>query len=118
MAQLGRSFTYELARPAGGFKQDGLYRYMQHPSYTGAFIANIAFLPFFWRFDGPLGCWMPAWMARSHLLNSIHIPLIMSLCIWSIWKRIPEEEAMMKKEFGKHWTEYHRRTKRFIPGVF
>lgn len=69
MAQLGRSFTYELAGPAGGFKQDGLYRYMKHPSYIGAFLAHIAFLPFFWRLDGPLGCWMPAWMARSHGLS-------------------------------------------------
>jgi len=118
MAQLGRSFTWELARPASGFKQDGLYRYVQHPSYTGAFIANVAFLPFFWRFDGPLGCWMPTWIARSQSINSIHIPLTVFAMLWSLSKRIPEEDAMMKKEFGKQWIEYHRHTKRFVPGLF
>ena len=118
MVQLGRSFTWELARPAGGFKQDGLYRYMQHPSYTGAFLANVTYLTFFWRFDGPLACWVPAWMGRSQLLNGILLLLVMFLQLWSLWKRIPEEEAMMKKEFGKQWVEYHRLTKRFIPGLF
>jgi protein-S-isoprenylcysteine O-methyltransferase Ste14 len=34
------------------------------------------------------------------------------------WKRVHEEEAMMKETFGKEWEEWHKRTKRFIPGFF
>ena len=32
--------------------------------------------------------------------------------------RIRQEEAMMKREFGKEWEEYHRETARLVPGVF
>lgn len=117
MAQLGSSFTWELARPPGGLKRDGLFSHMQHPSYTGAFLATIAFLPFFWRFDGPLGCWVPSWVARSRLMNCAPVLLIVYAMFWSLSKRIPNEEAMLKKEFGKDWEEYHRTTKRFVPGI-
>lgn len=117
MAQLGSSFTWELAKPLGGLKRDGLFRYMQHPSYTGAFLASIAFLPFFWRFDGPLGCWVPSLVARSRLMNSAPVLLIAYALFWSLSKRIPNEEAMLKKEFGKEWEMYHRTTKRFVPGI-
>ena len=103
-----------------GFKRDGLYRYMQHPSYTGAFFANVAFISFFWRVDGPLACWLSApWTARLWWMNggALFSWTVLSM-LGTLWKRIPEEEAMMKKEFGKEWVEYHRHTKRFIPGVF
>ena len=119
MLQLGRSFTWELAKPAGGFKQDGLYAYVQHPSYTGAFVANVAFLPFFWRLDGPLGCWVPAsWTARSGVVYGVHIFVTVVAMLGTLSKRIPEEEGMMRKEFGKKWVDYQRRTKRFVPGLF
>ena len=117
MAQLGSNFTWELAKPPGGLKRDGLFRHMQHPSYTGAFLATIAFVPFFWRFDGPLGCWVPSFVAHSQLMNSAHVLLILYAMFWSLSKRIPNEEAMLKKEFGKEWEEYHRTTKRFVPGI-
>ena len=35
-----------------------------------------------------------------------------------LWVRVTEEEAMLKGEFGEEWEEYHRRTGRFIAGVF
>ena len=117
MAQLGSSFTWELAKPPGGLKRDGLFSHMQHPSYTGAFLATMAFLPFFWRFDGPLGCWVPSWVAHSRLMNCAHVLLIVYAMFWSLSKRIPNEEAMLRKEFGKEWEEYHRTTKRFVPGI-
>lgn len=117
MAQLGSSFTWELAKPPSGLKRDGLFRHMQHPSYTGAFLATVAFMPFFWRLDGPLGCWVPSLVAHSRLMNSGHVLLIVYAMFWSLSKRVPNEEAMLKKEFGREWEEYHRTTKRFVPGI-
>jgi len=34
-----------------------------------------------------------------------------------IKKRVPREEEELKKTFGKEWTEYVSKTKRFIPRV-
>ena len=38
--------------------------------------------------------------------------------LWAIWIRVRDEEAMLEREFGQKWREWHGRTKRFVPGVF
>ena len=38
--------------------------------------------------------------------------------LYVVWERVKDEEAMLKREIGTEWEEYHRRTARFIPGVF
>jgi protein-S-isoprenylcysteine O-methyltransferase Ste14 len=34
------------------------------------------------------------------------------------WKRVKEEEMMLKSTFGKEWEVWHAKTKRFVPGLF
>jgi protein-S-isoprenylcysteine O-methyltransferase Ste14 len=38
--------------------------------------------------------------------------------LFGVGTRVKDEEAMLKREFGREWEEYHRKTKRFIPGIF
>lgn len=83
--------------------------------------ANIAMLL---RLDGVLGCVLPTWVVRFGMGSTGIGPWSVLLVVFSIlgafgvWIRVKDEEAMLKKEFGKDWEEYHWRTGRFIPGVF
>ena len=69
--------------------------------------------------DGAAACVLPALIVRQGWwLNGV-------LGVWLIWMmtkliyiRVGDEEAMLKDAFGEEWEEYHRKTKRFIPGVF
>lgn len=82
MAQLGSSFTWELAKPPGGLKRDGLFRHIQHPSYTGTFLATIAFLPFsgdltgLWDAGYPYGCAFTVYEQRSRLIDRLRDVLV------------------------------------------
>jgi protein-S-isoprenylcysteine O-methyltransferase Ste14 len=40
------------------------------------------------------------------------------LGLFGVGIRVKDEEAMLKREFGREWEEYHRKTKGFIPGIF
>jgi protein-S-isoprenylcysteine O-methyltransferase Ste14 len=114
---LGKNFTFRLAIPKG-LNTSGLYRYMQHPSYTGRYLIIFADVFLILRLDGVLGCWLPMWIVDQRWFWSIaRIAIIYRLCRAGS-KRVEDEEAMLKKEFGKEWEEWHARTKRFIPFVF
>lgn len=54
--------------------------------------------------------------ARLGLTASAGVIMVNGLII--AWKRVTEEEMMLKKTFGKEWEDWHKKTKRFIPGVF
>jgi protein-S-isoprenylcysteine O-methyltransferase Ste14 len=34
------------------------------------------------------------------------------------WRRVREGETMLKSTFGTEWEDWHKRTSRFIPGLF
>ena len=52
---LGRNFTFGLAKPHG-LVTSGIYKYMQHPSYTGLVLIGVAYYLVFFRFDGAVAC--------------------------------------------------------------
>ncbi|KAK4446580.1 hypothetical protein QBC34DRAFT_411495, partial [Podospora aff. communis PSN243] len=56
---LGKSFTFSLAAPQNGLVKTGIYRYLQHPSCTGAAVIFVAPMVLFYRAGGALGCWIP-----------------------------------------------------------
>ncbi|KAI9841601.1 MAG: hypothetical protein M1837_000508 [Sclerophora amabilis] len=117
IVQLGKSFTWELAKPTTGLKKDGLYGYVQHPSYTGMLLNVTSFVTLIMRIDGAVGCWLPAFMAHSKLLIALFTVGIPLSLVWSLSIRVKDEESMLQRAFGDEWEEYHRRTKRFIPGI-
>ena len=68
--------------------------------------------------DGIMGCWLPAWIVNATNFWRGLAGLFFIGMVRVTWKRVHEEEAMMKGAFGKEWEEWHKRTKRFVPGLF
>lgn len=115
---LGKHFTFRLAQP-GQLITTGVYRYLQHPSYTGqALIAGANVLLFF-RWDGAAGCLLPTG-ARAALdgWGAVGVVAVALVMVRQAVKRVRDEEAMLKETFGEDWVRWHSVTKRFIPGVF
>ncbi|KAK9364974.1 hypothetical protein V1509DRAFT_634649 [Lipomyces kononenkoae] len=115
---LGKNFTFRLS-PPDRLVTTGIYRYVQHPSYTGQFIVVTTNFMFVTRWDGPLACWLP-----RHIVDKLRgwgmivygVLIILMLCTLSM--RVKDEEAMLNEKFGKTWEQWNRKTKRFIPGLF
>lgn len=121
--QLGQNFTFRLAKPQE-LVTTGLYAYVQHPSYTTNWLIMVLNMALLLRLDGAVGCVLPSlvvsWGMGSRGIGiwPALLVLIGYLGLQGLWMRVKDEEAMLKSEFGREWEEYHRRTKRFIPGVF
>ena len=95
---LGRFFTVDVAiRKDYALIQDGLYRYVRHPSYSGLLLA----------FFG-LGLIYANWLS----LISLMAPLILS-----INNRIAKEERALLAALGPAYAAYCARTKRLFPGL-
>lgn len=114
---LGKNFTFRLEKPKNLVK-DGLYAYVQHPSYTTIFLVQVGCLCFWGRFDGVSACFLPASFVGIRWNSEIAGVVIAVGTAWILWERVKDEEAMLKREFGKEWIEYHSRTSRFLPGFF
>ena len=114
---LGSNFTFRLAAPKK-FVTSGLYNYVQHPSYTGTSLVILANWALIQRPDGPMGCWLPAWVVEAKLLWRALACLIVLGGTRSVWKRVKDEEMMLKSTVGKEWEAWHAKTKRFVPGLF
>jgi protein-S-isoprenylcysteine O-methyltransferase Ste14 len=96
---LGRFFTVAVGIQQGHHViQDGPYRFVRHPSYSGSLLALIG-----------VGCLTFNW------LGLILIAICTSLA-YAI--RIPVEEKALLTEFGAEYEEYAAHTKRMIPGIY
>lgn len=96
---LGRHFTGMVTIQAGHeLVERGLYRYVRHPSYTGAFVLFVG-----------LGL---------ALDNGASLAALALAAALAYGLRVRAEEAALAEAFGDHYREYCRRTKRFVPGLF
>jgi protein-S-isoprenylcysteine O-methyltransferase Ste14 len=77
--------------------QIGLYKYIRNPIYLGMILSFLGYGMIF----------------RSLICISL-IVIIIGLFIW----RIYAEEKVLKKEFGKEWTDYQNKTWRLIPYLY
>lgn len=94
---LGRFFTVVVAtRSDHRVVDDGPYRYIRHPSYTGTLIT----------FAG-MCLALTNWLAFA----SIILPLA------GYTYRIAVEEAALQEALGEEYRAYMRRTKRLIPYI-
>ncbi|KAE9970851.1 hypothetical protein BLS_004732 [Venturia inaequalis] len=115
---LGRNFTFELAKPSQ-LKTDGIYRYVQHPSYLPLFIIMSTNAAYLWAPDGVLG----AWLGRA-VVEALVPWKRVAWVVWSVlWffilvVRVRDEEEMLREAFGREWEEWHAKTARFLPWVF
>lgn len=75
----------------------GPYRFIRHPSYTGALICALGFCIAYGNWLSPA---MVAFLAGGYV------------------RRIPSEEAAMLEGLGDAYAEYMARSKRLVPFVF
>jgi len=96
---LGRFFTVNVAiREGHTIKQDGMYKYIRHPSYSASLLSFLGF-----------GISMNNWIS----LLVVFVPVTISFLY-----RIHVEETMLSAELGADYTEYKKRTYRLLPGIY
>ncbi len=96
---LGKYFTFDVAIQSGQVLVEvGPYRYIRHPSYSGALLSLLGF-------GLSLGNWAG---------------LAASLCClgFAYAYRIPVEEAALASALGETYTQYLKRTWRLVPFLF
>jgi len=99
VAVLGRYFSFQLAiQPGQMVVEQGPYRWIRHPSYTGALITMFG-----------LGLAFTNWLSLLAIL-------IAGLIGYSY--RVSVEEQILIKALGDPYRAYMQRTKRFIPFVY
>lgn len=99
MSVLGRFFTYDVAVHAGQtVVEAGPYRYIRHPSYTGALITLVG-----------LGLALGNWAGLFAVLVCMAV---------AYGYRISVEEAALLAALGDPYKQYMRRTRRLIPFLF
>jgi len=96
---LGKYFTFDVAIQRGQtLVEAGPYRYVRHPSYTGALLTLFGF-----------GLALGNWAGLTVNL----------LCMgFAYGYRIPVEEAALTSALGEAYKQYMRRTWRFVPFLF
>lgn len=96
---LGRFFTVSVALAADHrVVNDGPYRLVRHPSYTGLLM----------EFAG-VGIVLGSWAGLAVILVPIFLALV---------RRMHVEEAALRGGLGEAYVEYVRRTRRLVPGVY
>jgi len=96
---LGRFFTVNVSiSPGQRIVESGPYRFLRHPSYSGALLAFVGF-----------GLCLHNWLAILVLL----LPITAAF----LW-RIHVEERALNEAFGDEYRVYSKRTKRLIPFVY
>ena len=99
IAHLGRFFTVNVAIAAGHRLIDtGPYRFVRHPSYTGALMAFLG-----------LALCLANWASLVILLAPVFLVFL---------RRMHVEEGALLQAFGDQYRDYMHRTKRLIPAVY
>jgi len=97
--QLGRFFTINVTSAEDHqLIESGPYRWLRHPSYTGALLAFLGF-----------GLSLGNWLA----LFVIMVPIFFAFAY-----RMNVEERALRSALGDRYTSYARRTKRLVPFIY
>ncbi len=93
---MGRYFTPEVTiQPGQRVIDQGLYRFLRHPSYTGTFITLLGY--------------------GLALTNGLSLAIMLVLPGLAYAFRMRVEEVALREAFGDEYRDYMRRTKRLIP---
>jgi protein-S-isoprenylcysteine O-methyltransferase len=99
IVHLGRFFTVNVAIAADHRLIDtGPYRFVRHPSYTGALMAFLG-----------LALCLGNWASLAVMLVPIFLVFL---------RRMQVEEGALLQAFGEQYRDYMHRTKRLIPAVY
>ena len=98
-AVLGRYFTFDVATHSGQvLVEAGPYRYIRHPSYSGAILTLLGF-----------GLSLGNWAGLTASLSSLG---------FAYAYRIPIEEHAVASALGETYRQYLKRTWRLVPFLF
>jgi len=98
-ATLGKYFTFDVAIQSGQILVEvGPYRYIRHPSYSGALLTLLGF-----------GLALGNWIGLAANLSCMG---------FAYAYRIPVEEAALASALGEAYKQYMRRTWRLVPFLF
>ena len=98
-AVLGKYFTFDVAIESGQpLVEKGPYRYVRHPSYSGALLTLSGF-----------GLALGNWAALAAALSCMS---------FAYAYRIPVEEAALSSALGEAYGQYRKRTWRLVPFLF
>lgn len=115
---LGKYFTFHLATP-DRLVTTGIYKWVQHPSYTGVLLVQTGLYALFLRWDAAPACWFPEWALSGLQGWGLSAAVaVMGASLWGMRLRVVDEENMLRQKFGAEWENWHRSTSRFIPGLF
>jgi protein-S-isoprenylcysteine O-methyltransferase Ste14 len=96
---LGKYFTFDVAVESGHeLIEAGPYRYIRHPSYTGALLSLLGF-----------GLALGNWAGLAAAVGCLGIAYAY---------RIPVEEAALASALGENYVRYRKRTWRLVPFLF
>jgi protein-S-isoprenylcysteine O-methyltransferase len=99
IVHLGRFFTVNVAIAANHRLIDtGPYRFVRHPSYTGALMAFLG-----------LALCLANWASLAVMLVPVFLVFL---------RRMHVEEGALLQALGDQYRDYMRRTKRLIPAVY
>jgi protein-S-isoprenylcysteine O-methyltransferase len=99
IVHLGKYFTVDVAVAIDQKVIDtGPYRYVRHPSYTGALLAFLGL--------------------ALYTGNAASLAALMIAVLVVFMRRIRIEEQVLQAGLGQPYTDYMRRTKRLIPFVY
>lgn len=99
IVHLGRFFTVDVAiADDHRVVDDGPYRWVRHPSYTGAIIAFAGY-----------GVCVGNWLSLA---------LVVVPVTWAFVRRIEVEEAELGSALGEPYRAYAARTRRLLPGIY
>jgi len=99
VAVLGKYFTFDVAIQSGHILVEaGPYRYVRHPSYTGALLTLLGF-----------GLSLGNWAGLAVLISCMGLAYAY---------RIPTEEAALAAALGDTYMQYRKRTWRLVPFLF
>ena len=96
---LGRYFSiYIKLQEDHQIIETGPYRFLRHPSYTGAFLTYFANILF-------MGSWFSA---------IVSLPLL----FWAFYRRIQFEEPCLRNQFGAEYDNFCKKRWRLVPGIY
>ena len=99
VVSLGKFFTVDVTiRQGHRLKEDGMYKYIRHPSYAASLLSFIGF-----------GITLNNWLSLALIVVAILAVFIYRMNI---------EEKVLAMQFGEEYQQYKNRTKRIIPFVY
>ena len=108
---LGKYFTFDVATHRGQVLiEAGPYRYIRHPSYSGAQWRPLAVAP-----SGALLTLLGFGLALG---NWAGLVVVLSCMGFAYAYRIPVEEAALVSALGETYKQYQKRTWRLLPYLF